>query len=66
MVRGDTQIMFRHAGVPGHSTGNCLVSREGCRHMYRGLRPGGLYLERLDAKLHYDCNNGGSGATGGL
>ena len=29
--------------------------------MHRGLRPGGLYLEGLDAKLHYDCNNGGSG-----
>ena len=61
---GDTQIMFRHAGTRGlgaggHSTGNCLVSREGCRHMHRGLRPGGLYLEGLDAKLHYDCNNGG-------
>ena len=53
-------------GSPGHSTGNCLVSREGCRHMHRGLRPGGLYLEGLDAKLHYDCNNGGRGATGGL
>ena len=56
---GDTQIMFRHAGTRGlgaggHSTGNCLVSREGCRHMHRGLRPGGLYLEGLDAKLHED------------
>lgn len=42
---------------PGHSTGNCLVSREGCTVRTQRPGEGGLYLERLDAKLHEDCNN---------
>ena len=56
--------MFRHAGVPGPLNWK-LFSVKG-RVQTHAQGTGGLYLERLDAKLHYDCNNGGRGATGGL
>ena len=64
MVRGDTQIMFRHAGVPAPLDWK-LFSVKG-RVQTHAQGTGGLYLVRLDAKPHYDCNNGGRGATGGL
>ena len=48
--------MFRHAGVPGPLDWK-LFSVKGRVNTQRPGPGRGLYLERLDAKLHEDCNN---------